>query len=97
MNQNFLKVNTYFRYIEMIRFLSLSIRKLKDRSRQVVKLVIMGRSHMIFNINSVYGDLEDKRILDLGVGGGILSIGCALLGCRYFLIFISILIKESVE
>lgn len=38
---------------------------------------------MIFNIESVYGDIEDKTILDLGVGSGILSIGAALVGCRY--------------
>lgn len=37
---------------------------------------------MLFAINEL-GDLEDKFVVDLGVGGGVLSIGASLLGCRW--------------
>jgi len=37
-------------------------------------------SCMIHTIASVYGDVEDLRILDLGCGCGVLSIGCVMLG-----------------
>jgi len=35
---------------------------------------------MIHTIASVYGDIEDLSILDLGCGCGVLSIGCVMLG-----------------
>lgn len=34
---------------------------------------------MLYNIDKVFGDIEGKRILDLGVGCGILSIGSMML------------------
>lgn len=37
---------------------------------------------MLFAINEL-GDIEDKFVVDLGVGGGILGIGASFLGCRY--------------
>jgi predicted RNA methylase len=46
-------------------------------------LEVISRSQMIFNINSVYNDIADKIILDLGVGSGMLSIGAACLECKY--------------
>jgi len=37
-------------------------------------------SCMIHTIASSFGDVEDRKILDLGCGCGVLSIGCVMLG-----------------
>jgi predicted RNA methylase len=43
-----------------------------------------GSAHVLFAINE-FEDLEDKFVVDLGVGGGILGIGASLLGARRIL------------
>jgi len=35
---------------------------------------------MIHTMASTFGDIEDRSILDLGCGSGVLSIGCVMLG-----------------
>lgn len=35
---------------------------------------------MLFTIDSVYDDIEDKHVGDFGCGGGTLGLGCAILG-----------------
>lgn len=35
---------------------------------------------MLFTIDSVYDDIEDKHVGDFGCGGGTLGFGCAILG-----------------
>lgn len=40
-------------------------------------------SHMLYTIQSNYDDIENKLVLDLGCGAGMLSVGAALLGASY--------------
>lgn len=40
-------------------------------------------AHALFQIQSSYDDLENKLVLDLGCGPGMLSIGAALLGAQH--------------
>lgn len=40
-------------------------------------------SVMLFEIQSKYGDIEDKMVADLGCGSGMLSIGSFLLGASH--------------
>lgn len=40
-------------------------------------------SHMLYTIQSNYDDLENKLVLDLGCGAGMLSVGAALLGAAH--------------
>jgi len=37
-------------------------------------------SQMLYTIQTVFGDIQDKVVLDLGVGCGILTIGSSMLG-----------------
>ena len=37
-------------------------------------------ARMLFTIDSVYDDIEDKHVGDFGCGGGTLGFGCAILG-----------------
>ncbi|EGD76738.1 methyltransferase-like protein 5 [Salpingoeca rosetta] len=37
-------------------------------------------AHLLYTMDSTYGDVEDKVVCDFGVGGGILSIGAIMLG-----------------
>ncbi|KAL8286195.1 hypothetical protein RQP46_004683 [Phenoliferia psychrophenolica] len=37
-------------------------------------------SRLLFSAESSFGDLDDKRVLDLGCGCGVLSIGAVMLG-----------------
>lgn len=40
-------------------------------------------SHMLYTIQSNYDDIENKLVLDLGCGAGMLSVGAALLGASH--------------
>ncbi|XP_058127067.1 rRNA N6-adenosine-methyltransferase METTL5 [Anopheles ziemanni] len=40
-------------------------------------------SHLLYTIQMQHADLEEKVVLDLGSGSGMLSIGAALLGANY--------------
>jgi len=40
---------------------------------------------MLHTITSTFDDLSDKRVLDLGVGCGVLSVGASMLGASYVL------------
>ncbi|KAL9694762.1 hypothetical protein quinque_014047 [Culex quinquefasciatus] len=40
-------------------------------------------AHALYTIETNYGDLENKLVLDLGCGPGMLSIGAALLGAQH--------------
>lgn len=40
-------------------------------------------SHMLYTIQTNYDDLENKLVLDLGCGAGMLSIGSSLLGASH--------------
>ncbi|XP_055616512.1 rRNA N6-adenosine-methyltransferase METTL5 [Toxorhynchites rutilus septentrionalis] len=42
-------------------------------------------SHMLYMIQTNYDDLENKLVLDLGSGAGMLSVGASLLGAAYVL------------
>ena len=37
-------------------------------------------ARMLFTIDSVYDDIEEKAVGDFGCGGGTLGLGCAILG-----------------
>eukprot|EP01147_Barroeca_monosierra_P003832 gene3832-6342_t len=37
-------------------------------------------SHLLYTMESTYADIDGKVVCDLGVGCGILAIGCAMLG-----------------
>ena len=37
-------------------------------------------AHLLYTIETVYGDIEDKVVCDLGVGCGVLSIGAVIMG-----------------
>lgn len=38
-------------------------------------------SHMLYTIDQSFDDIEGKIVADFGCGCGVLSIGCAILGC----------------
>lgn len=38
---------------------------------------------ILHTAQSVYGDIKDKTVADLGCGTGILSIGAVVLGAKY--------------
>lgn len=38
---------------------------------------------ILHTAQSVYGDIKDKTVADLGCGSGILSIGAVILGAKY--------------
>lgn len=40
-------------------------------------------SHMLYTIQTNYDDLENKLVLDLGSGAGMLSVGASLLGAAH--------------
>ncbi|XP_058468237.1 rRNA N6-adenosine-methyltransferase METTL5 isoform X2 [Malaya genurostris] len=40
-------------------------------------------SHMLYTIQTNYLDIENKFVLDLGCGAGMLSIGASLLGAAH--------------
>lgn len=40
-------------------------------------------SHMLYTIQTNYDDLENKLVLDLGCGAGMLSVGASLLGAAH--------------
>ncbi|PVD31092.1 hypothetical protein C0Q70_10370 [Pomacea canaliculata] len=40
---------------------------------------------MLHTIHTHFNDLEGKCVADLGVGSGVLSLGCSMLGCSYVL------------
>lgn len=42
-------------------------------------------SRILFTADATYDDIEDKRVLDLGCGTAILSIGASVLGSGYTL------------
>lgn len=37
---------------------------------------------MLHTIHTHFNDVEGKCVADLGVGSGVLSVGCSMLGCR---------------
>jgi len=46
-----------------------------------VYFLLIGVAHMLYTIESRFGDITEKLVADLGCGTGMLSIGAALLGC----------------
>ena len=42
-------------------------------------------SQILYTIDQTYDDIEEKCICDLGIGTGMLSIGCTFLGADYIL------------
>eukprot|EP00271_Cylindrocystis_brebissonii_P016581 TRINITY_DN4044_c0_g1_i1.p3 TRINITY_DN4044_c0_g1~~TRINITY_DN4044_c0_g1_i1.p3 ORF type:complete len:109 (-),score=29.80 TRINITY_DN4044_c0_g1_i1:1827-2153(-) len=40
-------------------------------------------ANMLYMVQSMYGDLEERTVLDLGCGCGILGIGAAMLGAEH--------------
>ena len=38
---------------------------------------------MLHTIHMQYSDIEGCSVLDLGIGCGVLAIGCSVLGARY--------------
>jgi predicted RNA methylase len=42
-------------------------------------------SRILFEIDQTFDDIDQKRLCDLGVGTGMLSIGCSMLGADYVL------------
>lgn len=42
-------------------------------------------SRLLFSAESSFGDIDDKRVLDLGCGCCVLSIGAVMLGAAYVL------------
>ncbi|XP_041367444.1 rRNA N6-adenosine-methyltransferase METTL5-like [Gigantopelta aegis] len=42
-------------------------------------------AQILHDIHMKYDDIQDKCIADLGVGCGVLSIGCSMLGCGFVL------------
>jgi predicted RNA methylase len=42
---------------------------------------------MLHTIHSTYGEIEDKVIVDLGCGPGILGIAASLIGAQFAYLF----------
>lgn len=40
-------------------------------------------AYLLLNVQSEYGDIEGKTVVDLGCGCGVLSVGCVLLGAKH--------------
>lgn len=46
-----------------------------------IRFFATGAAHMLFTMESNFGDLANRRVLDLGCGCGMLSIGAAMFDC----------------
>jgi Ribosomal protein L11 methyltransferase (PrmA) len=57
----------------------------------VLSIIMFGATssaHVLYTIESHFGDITDKLVADLGCGTGMLSIGAALLGCGQVFYFV---------